>query len=71
MPNIQFYFKKIIKKSNKQILKRDSLSSTINDLFVRIFHQDIQYPNYFIIFVMQIYMLSIFLQNNKLIIYSC
>lgn len=71
MPNIQFYFKKIIKKSYKQILKRDSLSSTINDLFVRIFHQDIQYPNYFIIFVMQIYMLSIFLLNNKLIIYSC
>lgn len=71
MPNIQFYFKKIIKKSNKQILKRDSLSSTINDLFAPIFHQDIQYPNYFIIFVMQIYMLSIFLLNNKLIIYSC
>lgn len=54
MPNIQFYFKKIIKKSNKQIQKRDSLSSTINDLFAPIFNQDIQYPNYLIIFVMQI-----------------
>lgn len=38
-----------------EYLKRNIFTATINDLFAHIFHQDIQYTNYFIMFVMHTY----------------